>query len=106
MELTAARAETWNDAKQTILSDARFTEYDQAGAPATEGEARRVVFHSDTENAEVSGGVQVRSNPRRGTSPREASPGTGPRQLRARRRMSSVEERRRHIDRDRFWGLQ
>jgi LPS export ABC transporter protein LptC len=66
LELTATRAETWNDTKQTILSNTRFTEFDQKGAPATVGQARTVVFHSDTENADVSGGVQVRSNEEKG----------------------------------------
>ncbi len=67
LELTAARAETWNATKQTILSDARFVQFDDTGAPATEGQAARVVFHSDTENAEVSGGVRVRSESEKGS---------------------------------------
>lgn len=66
LELTAARAETWNDTKQTILSDTRFTEFDQDGSTATVGQARKVIFHSDTENADVSGGVRVRSNTEKG----------------------------------------
>jgi LPS export ABC transporter protein LptC len=67
LELSAARAETWNDAQETILSDARFVEFDPDGAAATVGEAGRVVFHADTENAEVSGGVRVRSEQEEGT---------------------------------------
>jgi LPS export ABC transporter protein LptC len=67
LELTAARAETWNDAKETILSDARFVQFDDTGAQATEGEAKKVVFHTDTENADVTGGVRVRSETEKGT---------------------------------------
>ncbi len=66
LELTASRAETWNDTKETILTDTRFTEFDQAGATATKGEARKVIFHSDTENADISGGVRVRSESEKG----------------------------------------
>jgi LPS export ABC transporter protein LptC len=66
LELTATRAETWNDEKQTILSDTHFTEFNQDGTAATEGQARKVVFHSDTENADISGGVKVRSNVEKG----------------------------------------
>jgi LPS export ABC transporter protein LptC len=61
LELQAARAESWNAKSQTILTDAHFVEFDEKGATATEGEARRVVYHSDTENAEISGAVHVHS---------------------------------------------
>jgi LPS export ABC transporter protein LptC len=66
IELRASRAETWNDRKETVLSDTRFVEFDQAGAAATMGEAKKVTFHSDTENADVSGGVMVRSEAEKG----------------------------------------
>jgi hypothetical protein len=36
-------------------------EYDQAGTMAVEGSAGRVVFHTDTEDAEISGRVRVYS---------------------------------------------
>lgn len=61
LELEAARAESWNAKSQTILTDAHFVEFDEKGEKATEGEARTVIFHSDTENAEISGTVRVRS---------------------------------------------
>ncbi len=67
LELTASRAETWNATRQTILSNARFVEFDRAGAADLQGEAGRVVFHSDTEDADVSGGVRVRSETEKGT---------------------------------------
>ncbi len=60
-ELEAARAETWNSKNQTILTDTRFVEFDAKGGKSTEGQARTIVFHSDTENAEISGAVHVRS---------------------------------------------
>jgi LPS export ABC transporter protein LptC len=66
MEVEAARAETYNDRKQTILTDSRFTEFDAQGGKATEGQAGRIVFHSDTENAEISGAVKVHSATEKG----------------------------------------
>jgi LPS export ABC transporter protein LptC len=66
LELEAARAETWNAKNQTILSDAHFVEFDDKGGKATEGEARTVIFHSDTENAEISGAVHVHSAAEKG----------------------------------------
>ncbi len=59
--LEASRAETFNSSKRTVLSDARFEELDDKGGKATEGQAGRIVFHSDTENAEISGSVSVHS---------------------------------------------
>ena len=61
LELEAARAESWNAKNQTILTNAHFVEFDQNGGKATEGEARTVIYHSDTENAEITGAVHVRS---------------------------------------------
>jgi LPS export ABC transporter protein LptC len=61
LEMSAARAESWNAKSQTILTDAHFVEYDEKGAKATEGNARTVVYHTDTENAEISGAVHVHS---------------------------------------------
>ena len=61
LELEAARAEAWNAKNQTILTDARFIEFDEKGGKATVGEARTVIYHSDTENAEISGAVHVHS---------------------------------------------
>lgn len=66
VQLAASRAESYNSKNQTILSDARFTTYDDKGESSTEGDARTVVFHSDTENAEISGGVHVHSTSEKG----------------------------------------
>ena len=61
LELTADRAETWDAQHRTVIDGASFVEYDQAGAIAVEGSAGRVVFHTDTEDAEISGRVRVYS---------------------------------------------
>jgi len=61
LQLEAVRAETYNSRNTTILTDAHFVEYDETGGAATEGRAGKVVFHSDTENAEISGAVRVHS---------------------------------------------
>jgi LPS export ABC transporter protein LptC len=66
MELEADRAETFNEDKTTVLTGAHFTEYDKNGEKATEGEAARLVFHTDTENAEISGDVRVHSAAEKG----------------------------------------
>ena len=61
LSFEAGRAETYGALKKMILSDVRFVEYGADSAPATSGEARHVVYHTDTENAEISGSVRVRS---------------------------------------------
>jgi LPS export ABC transporter protein LptC len=61
LEVTAARAETWDAQRRTVLDDAAFVEYDRQGTRAVEGSAGRVVFHTDTEDAEISGRVHVHS---------------------------------------------
>jgi LPS export ABC transporter protein LptC len=61
LELTADRAETWDAQHRTVIDGASFVEYDQAGAIAVKGSAGRVVFHTDTEDAEISGRVRVHS---------------------------------------------
>ncbi len=66
MELEATRAETYSTAAKTILTDAHFIEFDDKGAKATEGRAHRIVYHTDTENAEISGMVNVHSASEKG----------------------------------------
>lgn len=66
LELEAARAETYNSKNTTILTDAHFVEFDETGGAATEGRAGKVVFHTDTENAEISGAVRVHSATEKG----------------------------------------
>jgi LPS export ABC transporter protein LptC len=66
LQMEAARAETFNSTNTTVLTDAHFVEYDSDGGKATEGSARKVVYHSDTENAEISGSVRVHSASEKG----------------------------------------
>ncbi len=66
LQLEATRAETYNASNQTVLSNAHFVEFDSKGGTATEGKANKVVFHTDTENAEISGAVHVHSNTEKG----------------------------------------
>jgi LPS export ABC transporter protein LptC len=61
LEVKAARAETWDAQHRTMLEAASFVEYDRDGGMAVEGSAGRVVFHTDTEDAEISGRVRVYS---------------------------------------------
>lgn len=61
IELKADRAETYNARKETILTAARFTEFDKEGGIATDGRAQSVVYYTETENAEISGSVYVHS---------------------------------------------
>jgi LPS export ABC transporter protein LptC len=61
LELNAGRTETWGAQKKMVLEEVRFVQYGDDSAPATSGEARRVVYHTDTENAEISGSVRVHS---------------------------------------------
>ncbi len=61
LSFEASRAETYGALKKMVLSDVRFVEYGADKAPSTSGAARQVVYHTDTENAEISGSVRVRS---------------------------------------------
>ena len=61
LQMEASLAETFNSTNTTVLTNAHFVEYDSNGNNATEGSARKVIYHSDTENAEISGSVKVHS---------------------------------------------
>jgi LPS export ABC transporter protein LptC len=67
MELKADRAETFNTRNQTVLTEARFKEFDAEGKTATDGKADSVVYHTDTQNAEISGSVHVYSAAEQGS---------------------------------------
>ncbi|MBN2352299.1 MAG: LPS export ABC transporter periplasmic protein LptC [Spirochaetales bacterium] len=56
-QLEAERAQMYNRKKTTVLTKVRFVEYDDAGAVAIDGRAGSAVYHTDTENADLSGGV-------------------------------------------------
>ncbi|HTP58549.1 MAG TPA: LPS export ABC transporter periplasmic protein LptC [Spirochaetia bacterium] len=59
--LEASQAQTFNSQKETIISNASFEELDDKGKVVTNGQAGKIVYHSDTENAEISGLVSVHS---------------------------------------------
>jgi len=61
VRLEAERAESYVKSKRIVLSGVRFEEYDSAGELVTEGRADRAVFFTDSENAEVSGGIRIRA---------------------------------------------
>jgi LPS export ABC transporter protein LptC len=55
--LEAGEAQLFNKKKMTVLSNVIFTEYTDSGEASITGKAKRAVFHTDTENAELSGDV-------------------------------------------------
>ena len=61
--LEAHRAETYGKKHEIILEGVRFFEHDARGQGevVTEGEAEHAIFHSDTENAEISGSISFYS---------------------------------------------
>jgi LPS export ABC transporter protein LptC len=67
LQMEAARAETYNSTNTTVLTVAHFVEFDADGRNATEGSARKVIYHSDTENAEIAGAVKVHSASEKGS---------------------------------------
>lgn len=56
-QLQAERAQLYNRKQTTVLTKVRFVEYDDAGAVAIDGRAGSAVYHTDSENADLSGGV-------------------------------------------------
>jgi LPS export ABC transporter protein LptC len=61
VRLSAQRAEGYDQSKKIVLSGVRFQEFDSQGRLSTEAAADRAVYHSDSENAEVSGNILIRS---------------------------------------------
>ncbi|HUW41597.1 MAG TPA: LPS export ABC transporter periplasmic protein LptC [Rectinemataceae bacterium] len=60
--LTAARAETYDGEKKTVLHDVQFAEYDpDTGALVSRGRADSAVYHSDSGDADFSGDVRLES---------------------------------------------
>jgi LPS export ABC transporter protein LptC len=60
VKLSAERAEGYDKTKRIVLAGVRFEEYDSQGRLATEARADRVVYHTDSENAEVEGNILIR----------------------------------------------
>jgi LPS export ABC transporter protein LptC len=61
LQLEAARAESFDSKKKTVLTNAHFIEFDAKGETATEGTGGTVVFHTDTQDAEITGSVRLHS---------------------------------------------
>lgn len=59
--LEASRAVQYEKKNQTLLEDVHYREMDDEGAVQTEIWADRATWHSDTEDAEASGNIYVRS---------------------------------------------
>ena len=60
--VSAERGETFNKRNTTILYNVLFQELDSDGEIITEGWADHVVFHTDTENAELTGELSFYSS--------------------------------------------
>ncbi len=60
-QMEAQKIETYKNRKQTVLTNAHFTEYYENGELATDGRGDSIVYHTDSENAEISGDVSVYS---------------------------------------------
>jgi LPS export ABC transporter protein LptC len=62
LELKASRAELYETSKRTVLMDVVFSEYDpDTGEIVSLGRADRAIYHTDTKDAEFSGGVRLES---------------------------------------------
>jgi LPS export ABC transporter protein LptC len=61
VQLSAQRAEGYDQSKKIVLSGVRFQEFDRQGRLSTEAAADRAVYHSDSEDAEVTGNILIRA---------------------------------------------
>jgi hypothetical protein len=61
--IEAVRGESYRELRKMKLTEVAFTEYapDGSGSVASEGKADSAVFFTDTESAELSGAVRMRS---------------------------------------------
>jgi LPS export ABC transporter protein LptC len=60
VKMSARRAESYGETRRIVLAGVRFEEYDSQGALSTEASADRAVYHSDSEDAEVTGNILIR----------------------------------------------
>jgi LPS export ABC transporter protein LptC len=60
--LEAERAETYSERNEIVLQGVFFREYDREGNLLTEARAERAVFATDSEDATVSGSIQIYSH--------------------------------------------
>jgi LPS export ABC transporter protein LptC len=66
MIVTADKSESYEKAKKTILLGVEFKEYDSRGDFVAEGRADKVVYRSDSKNAEIEGNIIVHSYKEKG----------------------------------------
>lgn len=59
--LKAERAETYGEKKEIVLQGVYFREYDEEGNLLTEARAEKAVFNTDSEDAVVSGSIEIYS---------------------------------------------
>jgi LPS export ABC transporter protein LptC len=61
VQLSAQRAEGYDQSRKIVLSAIHFQEFDRQGRLATEASADRAVYHTDSEDAEVTGNILIRA---------------------------------------------
>lgn len=61
--LEAERAESYPKKKEVVLDKVSFREYDEQGEIVITGQAEKAVFHTDSENASLAGGIFIYSAP-------------------------------------------
>jgi LPS export ABC transporter protein LptC len=61
VKMSAQRAESFDQSRRIVLAGVHFEEYDSQGHLATEASADRAVYHSDSEDAEVTGNILIRA---------------------------------------------
>ena len=60
--IEAQRAETFDKKNVTMLEGVKFEEFNSQGKVIASGSADTAVYHTDTENAELSGHIQLYSD--------------------------------------------
>ena len=66
MEMTVQSSESYEGVKRISLSGVIFREYGQDGELTAEGRADRVIYYTDTKNAEIAGNVELVSHREKG----------------------------------------
>jgi len=61
-KVTAGSAENYTKTKQTIFLNLQFFDYNKNGEITTEGKADKVIFKTDSEDAEISGNIYFYSH--------------------------------------------
>jgi hypothetical protein len=59
--IEADKAETFTKANKTVFNNLHFTEFDSDGAKIIEGKANEVIYQTESEDAEITGGIWFHS---------------------------------------------